>query len=76
MNSSKKVWLWAAALWVMAQAAFAAVKAWVLGTMPAGVTLAPTWAFAAFALFYGLWTAITSGIADISGCLEELEDEP
>lgn len=71
--TTKKVWMWAVALWLMAQIAFMSVKLWVLAGMSAGVTLIPTWCMAAFAFLYGLWCIITADL-DFTFGDDELED--
>jgi hypothetical protein len=50
------------ALWLMAQAAFGAVKLWVLPGTSVEVVLIPTWCTVAFAFLYGLWCLITAAV--------------
>lgn len=59
---TEKIWMWTVALWLMAQAAFAAVKLLVLPGTPIGVVLIPTWCTAVFSVLYGLWCLITTAV--------------
>lgn len=57
-----KIWMWTVALWIVAQAAFAAIKLWVLPETAVGVVLIPTWCTAVFSVLYGLWCLITAAV--------------
>ena len=60
--TTKKVWMWMVALWLMAQIALVSVKLWVLPGTAIEVMLIPTWCAAAFSILYGLWCLITAAV--------------